>query len=289
VADLRDTLVRTLWRADLGGLGLLLGAHKFLRHLVYFTFLDARGFQLVTDLYYERHRFYFEEEHNARGLFPWEERVLERHFSGVRSVLVTSAGGGREVLAFARKGYRVVGTENHAGLCKTAEARLAGLPNARVLSLPPRDLPAGEPLFDAAVLGWGGYSHMAPRAQRIAFLRKVRGGLQPGGRLLVSYLGRKPGAERTVSVARAVTRPLRRVCGYVAVEPGDGITLGFVHRFLPGEAAREAEEAGFAALEESVASGGAVGDAYPYLVARSRGEPEIPVEEKAQERGAGNG
>jgi len=269
VPGTRRSFARIWTRIDLGVLALGLTAHKFARHLVYFACFPRAALQTVTDLYYDRHSFYVEDEHNDRGLFDWEAAVVDRHFGDVHRVLVTSCGGGREVCALAETGREVVGTESHPDLCRAAQARCAAHPGSAVYCLAPTDAPPGSDAFDAVVLGWGGYSHLTPSAARVDFLRTLRARLRPDGVLLASFLGRRAGGDRAVSAALSLANPLRCLFFHDPLEAGDGVSVGFCHRFRPGEAADEARAAGFRIVEEAVSAPGIVRDRYPYLVARN--------------------
>src|SRR5687768_11996115 len=66
--------------------------------------LDRRALQAADELYYRRVRMYHNDGYNLSGLFAWEADAFDRYFQGCRSLLVTSAGGGREVVALERRG-----------------------------------------------------------------------------------------------------------------------------------------------------------------------------------------
>jgi len=266
--------VRGLYAADVRVTNVILGGQKFLRHLFYFSFLGDRGFQILTDLYYDRKRFYATEEHNRRGFMPWEARVVEEYFPGRMRILVTSCGGGREVLAFAERGSDVVGTECHPDLCRIAQRLCRTVENAEVHCLPPDTLPKTDRPFDGCMVGWGGYSHLTPRSKRIALLKNLADHLRPGGPLVVSYLARGSGREGSISTALAIANGIRALTGRRRLEPGDTVSPAFHHRFLPGEAADEARRAGLEPLLEATAEAGLPTGDYPHLITR---RPELRV------------
>ncbi|MCK4547346.1 MAG: class I SAM-dependent methyltransferase [Candidatus Eisenbacteria sp.] len=262
------TLLRWIDHTDRAVSGALFASVRFLRHLFYFSVLGERGFQTLTDLYYDHQGFYAQDGHNRRGFLPWEAEVVENCFPKSGRILVTSCGAGREVVAFAKLGYEVVGTECHAGLCRLAGDLCGPLERAEIECLPPPGIPAADCPFDAIVVGWGGYTHLAPRSRRVAFLKDLGSLLRPGGPLLVSHLSRPPGRGRTIELARRAANILRALTFRRPIEPGDMITIGFCHCFLPGEAAAEAREAGLELVFEATAPPGFAGGQYPHFVAR---------------------
>lgn len=199
----------------------------------------------LDDAVYAASRSYAGDRHNLRGLFDWEDAALRDHFAGCRSLLVVGAGGGREVLALARRGYRVEGHECNPALVEYA----AGLLSREGCSAPvhflPRDAaPAGPARFDGAAVGWTAYMLIAGRERRIAFLRGLRARLEPSAPVLLSFWTRREGSGRARLVA-AVAGPLRRLARGEPPEAGDDLAPNFVHRFTRAEVEAELAAAGF--------------------------------------------
>ena len=61
---------------------------------------------------------YDQDEWNLSGLHDWEAAAIERDFRPGSRVVVTAAGGGREVLALLERGFDAVGYEPHRGLVR---------------------------------------------------------------------------------------------------------------------------------------------------------------------------
>jgi SAM-dependent methyltransferase len=245
---------------------------RFFRHLFYFILLGDRGLQILTDLYYDTQEYYLDDEHNRRGFLPWEADVVEKHFPGGGRVLVTSCGAGREVLTLAERGYGVVGTECHPDLCRVAGDLSASLENVEIHCLPPPGVPPTDGTFDAVMVGWGGFTHLTPRARRVCFLQNLADRMKPGAPILVSYLGRPRKGQRSITLARWIANVIRTLTLRRALEPGDMISVGFCHCFLPGEAPEEARDAGLEILTEAHAPPGFHGGQYPHFVARKPGK-----------------
>ncbi|HYI38591.1 MAG TPA: hypothetical protein VEX39_18430 [Thermoleophilaceae bacterium] len=187
------------------------------------------------------------EDHNASGLWDWEEQALERFFAPGSRVVVTAAGGGREVLALAQRGYRVAGYEPNDSLVQAGRRLLSAreLPVTASLDGCPRDrFPAGAPECEGVVVGWGSYIHIQGRAARVSLLEQARARLSPGDPVLVSFWLRPPG-QRYLSVVRRLATPLRAARGLPPPELGDTVRDTFVHWFTRAEIESELREAGF--------------------------------------------
>jgi hypothetical protein len=176
-------------------------------------------FDEYNNLAYGRRAGYRPDDRGARqGLFDWEREAIARTFPPAPArVLVGGAGGGREALALARMGYRVVAFDPARPLVEAMAAAhvdgpaveaLAGryedLPHLATVGSPPRPVDLGaRPAFDAAVAGWGSLSHLRSDERRTATLRRL--GELTAGPILVSYIPQptwvpdEPGAGGTFS------------------------------------------------------------------------------------------
>ncbi len=128
------------------------------------------------------------------NLFSWEEEVIATYFPRPPArLLVGGAGGGREVLALAARGYEVVAFEPSEPLAALMANRVAKDLKVSVYRAGYEDIPRLFPVcpgercgnleaesgFDAAILGFGSYSHLRTDEQRIhtlsSFARHVHG------------------------------------------------------------------------------------------------------------------
>lgn len=148
------------------------------------------------------------------ALFTWEEQAFSRVFPKPPArVLVGAAGGGREALALAAQGFAVFAFEPSAlveqipvdrvepGQLEVYRARYAELPLVRALDGRRVDLGAGEP-FDAGVIGWGSFSHLASDAERVKLLSDYAALVR--GPVLVSFLGRTRGTPAAPTGLRRI-------------------------------------------------------------------------------------
>lgn len=212
---------------------------------IWLGLLSRRQLAGIDEAYYARSGQYVAESYNRQGLWHWEQAAIGKHFSGVRRIVVTSAGGGREVLALAKAGYEVAGFEPHQGLARFGSRLLAGEGLMASIGPSPRDRwPAGAIGADGAVVGWGGYMLISGRVHRVDFLREAAEQLPAGAPILLSFFVRA-GAARRFRVAAGVANPLRRLLCRGPVDVGDALTPNLVHFFTRAEVAAELADAGF--------------------------------------------
>ena len=207
--------------------------------------LSVEDFHAIDQAHYGANPLYQTDEHNRRGLMEWEEAALGKYFPPSGTLLATSVGGGREVLALAARGYAVEGYECHPALTRYAQAFLEREGCPFPVHLLARDeAPESSTAFDGAVVGWGSYMLMPGRQRRVRFLRGVRRLLREGDPVLLSFFTRQRDSPRARIVAKVGTI-VRRLRGAEPVEIGDDLRPNYTHRFTSAEVASEMAEAGF--------------------------------------------
>jgi SAM-dependent methyltransferase len=138
----------------------------------------------------------------AAGLMCWEEELVARFVNPDDDVLLVGSGPGRDLIALAGKGYRVMGVEPARRAIATARHHLEkrGLCADIIegffedVALPRR--------FDVILFSYCCYSFIPGSRRRIAALRKAGGHLTAGGRILVSYLSEPSGHPALIQCAR---------------------------------------------------------------------------------------
>lgn len=227
----------------------------------------------VDERFYHRNAPYKTDAHNLRGLFTWEEQAIGEAFGGCRRILVLGAGGGREVLALARRGHEVTGYECNPALADFAAEFLPRQDCAARVHYLPRDAapPAPDEPYDGIILGWGAYMLIPGRAHRVDLLRRLRALVHPGGPILLSFFTRAGDGPR-VRVSAAVANAVRTVLRRERIERGDALSPNFVHYFVAKEVAAELREAGWTPDRYTPAGSGARDSAW--AVGRAGGPGE---------------
>jgi hypothetical protein len=213
-----------------------------------------------------------------RHLYPWEEHVIGAFFPPPPARLILGgAGAGRESLALAKAGYEIIAFEPVRALAEAMARQVEVEGNAariQVLRGGYEDLPhlrgisgasqvAVDDLgpFDAAILGWGSFSHLRSVSHRINTLRTFA--RLTAGPVLVSFIAvkspRRPGSGHGIG--------LRRLLGRRGRDPEDrfSIHMGYQHPVSEEEIASLAGRAGLEVVELQFAGG----ETYaPYAVLR---------------------
>jgi hypothetical protein len=169
--------------------GTLRRAQQLVAEVPLVFFEDELARQVSLD-YFNRSTHYGTAEIQGWGLYPFEQRMLERFFPAPPArILIHACGGGRELSVLKRLGYLLEAYEPAARLASSAETYLASVglgPLAvRCLDLQTwsRD-PSG--LFDGAWIGWSGWAYVLTHDDRVSSLRALARAV-PRGPILMSF------------------------------------------------------------------------------------------------------
>lgn len=224
----------------------------------------------ANEAYYGASSAYTRPEAQRAGLYPFEERALSAWFPQPPARLfLPGAGGGRGVLALLDRGYEVDALEPSPVLVDAIRLALiargagvrAGEVSVRRATLEEwAEVPVGH--YDGVFTGWGMWSHILRREDRLAALRAFRA-VCPRGPVLLSFWRRErvfDPEERFAAAdseeersplerrAQAFTRGFlrRRLLRLPPVEPGTVWRAGlFVHCVSEAELSEEAAVAGY--------------------------------------------
>lgn len=204
----------------------------------------------------------YPEHSSIWALEPWEEEVLTRHMSGSGTVLVLGTGVGRESIAIAERGYRVLGLDINREALRWAGQRTrtkggqAWFVQASFLAIP--TLPARvDYIFLPRVM----YSAIPGRRERQAWLRNLRTHLKERGLAILNFLILREPETRTDRLTLFLNRWLVTLPGANhSYQPGDTCAQGhFLHIFATDEEIRsELSEAGATIIELNWPDGFAV-------------------------------
>lgn len=213
-----------------------------------------RFYDLYNDVCYSAQRRYRAGSECYRsGFFPWEERVIDRVFpSPPALILVGAAGGGREALALADRGYRVVAFDPAPILAASMTRAKVSAGSVEVLVGRYEELPYLATLddlttridvrrygpFGGVLLGWASFSHLRSDKQCVETLRQARE--LTAGPIFISYLSQLAG--RSGSESRNEF----------------SIDIGYYRPLSEGRVALLADEAGLRIVEEDHYNGWSV-------------------------------
>lgn len=212
--------------------------------------LDRSSQSELTSYYYSsadksaRSVDYSDAKFNLQGLWPWETAALDGYFASCQSILVASAGGGREALALSVRFPRIEAFECNPQLfesLKTLARKQDG--KIRTFAAMPDSVPSGLGRHDGAVLGWCAYIHILGRLQRVRFLKRLHRHLEPGAPLLLSFVQRD---QRTFGgVVHLLARVIRFARRAQPPERGEFVERASGRYFTEREIRDELGEAGF--------------------------------------------
>ncbi len=208
------------------------------------SFFNRKDLQKIDELRYNQSKKYFTDEHN-RKIFNWEEEVVEKCFSEVRTILIIAVGGGREAYYLHKMGYEVHPYEYNQNLREYGNLffKNEGMPIS-ILPVKPDAFPESDRLYDAVIIGWGAYNHIRGTEKRVKLLKDGLALLNPNGRILVSYWPYRfcrLNLERVYRIGNKMSQLFKKE----KVEHGDIIFREFGHYFPQGTADKEVAEAGF--------------------------------------------
>lgn len=157
---------------------------------------------IISQRSYKGGAAYTGSQYLDSGFQFWEEIAVQRFFPPGGRVLVASAGGGREIIALTRAGYTADGFEccNPMVLAGNRALSERGM-TGRIQWAPPSRIPELPGMYDAAIIGWNGYTYISPPERRVAFMKSLLPHLRQGSPVLVS------GAFRTMRSGSAVWTP----------------------------------------------------------------------------------
>ena len=207
--------------------------------------MDRESLDLLDELYYEGRTEYSADDYNLAGLRPWEDAAVREHFPDGGRVVVTGAGGGREVLWLLERGFDAVGYEPNRRLVEAGLPLFEGRGHHGRLHVVDRDVfPAQAEHCTAVLVGWSSYMLIPGRERRVAFLRGARARLAEGAPILLSFYGRLASdrSYRTIARVASVVRCVRRL---PPVEFGDALSPNYTHHFTRDEIGSELEAGGF--------------------------------------------
>jgi SAM-dependent methyltransferase len=175
------------------------------------------------------------------ALEPWEENVLEHHMSGSGTVLVLGTGVGRESIAIAQHGYRVLGLELHFDALRWAVQRAVArkapvwFVQGSFLAIPVTSASVDYILLPSVM-----YSAIPGRLARQAWLRSLRPFLKSKGRVILNFMVvREPETAIHRLTLALATRIMKLPGANKSYQPGDTCARGhFLHLFWTEEELR---------------------------------------------------
>jgi len=228
---------------------------------VWLGLMGKKSLEYSDELYYNNTTSYSDEKYNESGFFNWEKPVIEKYFSGCKTILLIAAGGGREVIALSKMGIEVDAYECNNKLTEFGNSLLAKrFIKTKIEPISRNSVPDNVKQYDGIILGWGAYSLMKGNHTRIEFLSYLKPFLKSEACLMVSFI---------YSVTRSrKDKFIKRISDLFAFfkrdnkpEIGDRLVPNFIHYFSEEEIKSEFSQAGLKIIDYSSTD-------YGYLIAQ---------------------
>ena len=211
--------------------------------------LGRKALDYSDEIHYAANPTYVENKYNEKGLLDWENYIVENHFGDVKTIMLIAAGGGREVLALSRMGFRVDGYECNPVLVEYGNRLLQkNKSESRITHLTRNTVPPEVRQYDAVIIGWGAYSHIKGATARIRFLKNLYPFMHQGSRLMVSFIWVKE-RNRRDRMIQGISGFFGLFCRGERSEQGDKLVPNYIHYFEEDEIRTEFTRAGFRVVE----------------------------------------
>lgn len=215
---------------------------------IFIGILDREDLKQIDQWFYNRSNIYTDDSYNKKALFSWEETAIRRFFAGCRNIYVLAAGGGREIYNLNKMGFDVDGSEYNEKLRNYANDFLKREGVNKTVEEAERDkCVTTNKKYDGVVLGWGFYTHIKGRDNRIEFLKQVSEILNNDGLILSSFWSTDKPSKMLKRIEK-IGKFISRVFKNETPEPGDSLAPEFVHYFMKQEILDEFTQAGFELL-----------------------------------------
>ncbi len=211
--------------------------------------LSKKNIDNYTELHYNRSAKYTTDSFNLSGLHQWERNMIQKHFSGAKTILLIGAGGGRETLALSKIGFKVDSYECNPEIIEYGNrfVKNNGL-NAGIKYLPVNSVPAEIKKYDGIIIGWSSYSHIQGNRSRILFLSKLFPFLSKESPLMISFLTKEE-KGRQEKIIKNVSNFFRSFTRKDKTESGDRLMSYFAHFFNEEEIRNELAQANLKLIE----------------------------------------
>jgi hypothetical protein len=227
-----------------------------------FTLIISEGFWLsvlskktiaaLDEHHYNLSEKYYTDTYNRMGFFEWESDMTDRYFEHCKTLMVLGSGGGREMYVLLQRGFEVDGFDCNTRLLDFSRQFLqrSGLTSTPGYAQPDH-CPDNGKIYDGIILGWGAYTHVLGKNQRINLLKEINSHLQAGSPLLLSFWFAYENIDIRCQKLVKVNRFFCKIFRNQPIEKGDLLTEFSGHVFTFQEVRYELEQAGFSVVYEA--------------------------------------
>jgi hypothetical protein len=211
--------------------------------------MSERSFDYYDEFHYNRSQKYTDDNYNLSGLSGWEQDRIDKYFSKAKNILLIAAGGGRETVALSKIGFEVDSYECNTALIEYGNEFLQkNRIGHKIKYLPKNSVPDEIKKYDGIIIGWGAYSHIRGKKERLSFLEKLYPFLHKETPLMISFLTKEE-KGRQEKINKSVSNFFRFFSGKDKTELGDRLMSYFVHYFDEQEIKSELIQSKFRVID----------------------------------------
>jgi len=221
-----------------------------------FAEIESRSLQALNDEATKRF--------TLAGFHSWEREIYGAFVDIDDRLLIVGCGVGRDMLPFLQAGHDVVGVEPSADSVAVLDTICADRGYSPTIIKGHIEEVRAPGQFDVVIFSRVCYSCIRQTTRRIDVLRKMRGQLRDGGRVIITYADLDNGQSREalgLRVARLIGRITRSDWipetndRLFLRESAGGPTLHYEHWFSKEQIEGEVARAGFGVLAHSFSEG----------------------------------
>lgn len=206
-------------------------------------------------------RFHAADADIDRGLFQWEQHLVDQFVRSGDRILIVGCGTGRDVIGLSVQGHEVCGIDSAPAAIAIAREACSrrGIRATLIDGYVEGDGALPGP-FDVIMFSYLCYGFIPESSARSAALRRVKAVLAPGGRVLISCVW---SPQRHRSRLFGLIQAGARLCrsdwhpeegDVIDPMPRGPVRFHYEHIFTAGEVQAEAATAGFRVIFQDTSS-----------------------------------
>ena len=245
---------------------------KLLNDLLYFStsiigslLFNEKDLNSITNYFYGKSNKYKDNLWNSsKGFYKWEKNCIEQYFPKKGTILVTSCGAGREVIELIKLGFNVYATECQEKLFKITQNNVPDIKD-QIYNLAPHKIPKNI-FFDSVIIGWGAYSHLIFKKNRMSLLKDIYSQMNNDGYLLLSFLYKSDKKYLMIldNLLYYINK-FRKFRGIEAIEKGTILSLHIFKTYTYEEVNSELDSIGFVPIIS-----GKNTSSYPFIIVKKK-------------------
>ncbi len=171
--------------------------------------LSKNQHEKIIKISYNQLQKYSVTNFNLSGFKNWEQFILDKYVPSSSTITIIAAGGGREALALAKDGHKIMAYEQDLKMMKFARSFFKNQNTDIIFNhLPINTIPINK--CDIFWFGWGVYSHIIDRKSRVSQLTEASKTLNTNGKIIISFWAESRTEARTLLIKNIANKVSKR-------------------------------------------------------------------------------